>query len=390
MVKRIFDPLNVSKSYFLLGPRQTGKSTLLRSIIPESNYFDLLNPSIFFELSNNPKALIEMVTASIEHNKKNMTFVIDEIQKRPQLLDVVQSLISKYPKIKFILTGSSARKLRRSGQNLLGGRARKISFGPLTLKELSSDIKNPLDFALKYGGLPGVRSAKKPERELLDYVGVYLQEEIMAEALVRNIGSFSRFLSVAGLCNTEQINYEKVGSDAQVPGRTVKDYFNILEDTLIGTLLEPYRPNPSRKFVSAPKFYFFDVGVAHFINLKSTENLSNADLGKALEHLIFCEIKSYISYTESSAQIFFWRTQTGNEVDFVIEEANGDLTAIEVKLTKTPNDRDLKGLRSLNELKKLKQKILICTTERARKTEDFCEIIPVMKFIESLWAGKLF
>lgn len=390
MYQRIFDPLSIDKSYFLLGPRQTGKSTLLRNLVPEDHYIDLLNPSLFVELSGRPETLLELITAAKSKKNSPDFFVIDEIQKLPKLLDTVQYLLGNNKNLRFILTGSSARRLRQAGQNLLGGRARKIIFSPLTLRELNQREKNPLAMGLKYGGLPGVRTSANTRQELSDYIGVYLNEEVMAEALVRNIGNFSRFLSVAGLCNTQQLNYEKIGSDAQIPGRTVKDYFDILEDTFIGSRLEPYRPRKDRKFVSTPKFYFFDVGVAHFINKKTTENLSPTELGAAFEHLIYCEIKAYLSYCNSSAELYFWRMQTGSEVDFVIRDENEELIGIEVKLTKTPNDRDLKGLRNMETEVPLKRKILICNTERSRRTEDHCEIVPVMKFVELLWSKSLF
>lgn len=392
MYKRYFNPLSVEKSYFLLGPRQTGKSTLLKSFIPEDRYIDLLNPSLFLELSARPETLLEITSAAATSAKKNepLIFVIDEIQKIPSLLDTVQYILDKNKNYRFILTGSSARKLRQAGQNLLGGRARRIAFAPLTLHELSQQQKNPVPETLKLGGLPGVRTSRDPQSELLDYIGVYLNEEVIAESLVRNIGNFSRFLKVAGLSNAEQINYEKIGNDAQVPGRTVKDYFDILEDTLIGARLEPYRPNQTRKFVSSPKFYFFDVGVAHFINRKTTENLGSDELGKAFEHLVYCELKSFISYSSPSTELFFWRTQTGSEVDFVLKDKREHLYGIEVKLTKTPNDRDLKGLRALNEEQSLRRKILVCNAERLRQTDDHCEMMPIMKFVEQLWRGELF
>lgn len=390
MYKRTFDPLAVDKTYFLLGPRQTGKSTLLGSKVPSARYFDLLDPSLFFELSARPQALIEMVEAA--KGDRAVPFVIDEIQKLPSLLDVVQMIVSRDKRVRFVLTGSSARKLRRGGQNLLGGRARRVSFCPLTLRELSLSQKNPIAQALMYGGLPGVRDSREPQKELLDYIGVYLQEEIMAEAQVRNLSAFSRFLTVAGVSNTEQINFEKVGSDAQVAGRTVKEYFDLLEDTLIGNRLESYRPIKSRKFVSAPKFYFFDVGVAHFTNRKSVENLGPAELGKAFEHLVYAELKAYISYCKPQAELNFWRTQTGSEVDFVVQ-SDDELVLVEVKHTKNPNERDLRGIRAfLGQFPKaeIKSKVLICQAERARRTEDGCEIFPIMKFVEALWSGEIF
>lgn len=389
MYSRLYDPLTVEKTYFLLGPRQTGKSTLLGSKVSDGRYFDLLEPVLFAELSARPQVLIEMVEAA--KGDKSSPFVIDEIQKLPSLLDTVQLILSRDKRTRFILTGSSARKLRRAGQNLLGGRARRVNFAPLTLKELSSRQKNPVEMAMKYGGLPGIRESKAPQKELLDYIGVYLQEEILAEAQVRNLGAFSRFLTVAGISNSEQINYEKVGSDAQVAGRTVKDYFDLLEDTLIGNRLESYRPTKSRKFVSAPKFYFFDVGVAHFTYRKSVESLGPSELGKAFEHLVYCELKAYISYRKPQAELYFWRTQTGNEVDFVVQ-VDDELVLIEAKHTKSPNERDTKGFRAFTEhvpKAKLKAKVLVCQAERARRTEDGCDVLPVMKFVAALWAGEI-
>ncbi len=391
MYKRIFEPLEVRKSYFFLGPRQTGKSTLLKDAIEESNYIDLLNPSLFLEVSARPETLVEIVRQVMGASKdKYEVFVIDEVQKNPRLLDTVQYLLGMYPKVQFILSGSSARKLKKEGQNLLGGRASKVYLYPLTLKELSQVEKNPLSQALKYGGLPGVRTSKAPEKELLDYIGVYLNDEIMAEAYVRNISGFSRFLSVAGLCNAEQINYEKIGSDAHVAGRTVKEYFDLLEDTMIGTRLEPYRPQKNRKFVTAPKFYIFDVGVAHFLNKKSVQSLSDIELGKSFEQLMFNELKAFISYTTSVAELFFWRTHTGHEVDFVIKNEKNEIIAIEVKYTKKIDDRDLRGLRAFSTEVEVKRKIVVCNVERARQTEDNCEILPIMKFVEYLWNGNVF
>ncbi len=169
----------------------------------------------------------------------------------------------------------------------------------------------------------------------------------------------------------------------------MKDYFDIFEDTLIGTRLESYRPQKSRKFVSAPKFYFFDVGVAHFINKKTVEKLSPVELGKAFEHLVYCELRAFLSYTRSLTELFFWRTQAGSEVDFVLKDAEEQLIAIEVKFTKNPNDRDLKGLRAFERERKLKKKILICNAERARKTEDGCWILPIMDFVGQLWKQNI-
>lgn len=390
MYKRFFNPIDVPKSYFLLGPRQTGKSTLLKQFVDKDHYFDLLKPSLFAELNARPEALVEMIQALPGvggKNEKRQYIVIDEIQKLPNLLDTVQYLIGFHKNLCFILTGSSARKLRKAGQNLLGGRARKISFCPLTLRELFEVEENPLEGALRYGGLPGVRSSKKPSEELRDYVGVYLNEEIMAEALVRNLNNFSRFLATASLCNAEQINYQKIAADAQVKGNTVRDYFDILEDTLIGDRVNPFKPYEDRKFVSSPKFYFFDIGVCLHVTKKNAAHLSNDEMGKALETLIYGELKAYKSYVSGDTEIFYWRTQTGNEVDFVLRSEDGRLIGIEVKMTKNPTDYDLKGLRSLAKETNLDRKILVCNVDRSRRTEDGCEIVSVSKFVEHLWKG---
>jgi predicted AAA+ superfamily ATPase len=396
MKNRIFDPLLVQKSYFLLGPRQTGKSTLLRSVIDQDSYFDLLDPALFVTLTANPNSLVTMIEAlgpGSKKAKKRKFIVLDEIQKLPQLLDTVQYLMARNPSLCFILTGSSARKLRRAGQNLLGGRARKIPFCPLTLRELSlgSQLRSDviLREALKYGGLPGIRESSDPAANLRDYVGVYLNEEIMAEALVRNLSNFSRFLRTASLANGQQVNYQKIANDAQVPSNTVRDYFDILEDTLIADRIEPYRPTPSRKFVSTPKFYFFDIGVSHFVTKKSVEHLSQTELGTALETLLYCELKAFKAYVASEIEIFYWRTQTGHEVDFLLEDKDNRFVAIEVKMTSNPDHADLKGLRELGKEMKLRRKILVCNVDRARLTEDGCEVIPVMKFVEQLWNREI-
>ncbi len=392
MYKRLFSPLSQKKSFFFLGPRQTGKSTLLHEYVPDVQYFDLLDPALFAEFSARPELLIAHLQGlqNSSRRKDNLKYiVIDEIQKMPKLLDAVQFILGKEKDLAFILTGSSARKLRKAGQNLLGGRARMVSFCPLTLRELSQVDKDPISKAIMYGGLPGVRTSTQPTSELRDYVGVYLNEEIMAEALVRNLGNFSRFLRTASLCSGEQLNYQKIGNDAQVSGNTVRDYFDILEDTLIADRIYPFKPVESRKFVSTPKFYFFDVGVCHFITKKSTSDLGPTEIGKALENLIYCELKAFRSYIRPDYEIFYWRTQTGHEVDFVLRDSKGEIIAIEIKATKTPSEPDLKGLRALSNEIPIKRKILVCRVARARRTDDNCEILPVMKFVDQLWNEEI-
>ncbi len=194
---------------------------------------------------------------------------------------------------------------------------------------------------------------------------------------------------MAGLCNTQQVNYEKIGSYAQVSPSTVRDYFDILEDTLVAKRLSPLRPHLYRKFVSTSKFYFFDCGVAQFINKKSTENLTPEEKGRALENLIYTELNAFLSYRSLACELYFWRTQTGHEVDFVWQNEKNEFIGIKIKWTKSPNDRDLKGLRALEVEIPLKRKILVCNVDQSRRSADNCEILPVMKFIEKLWSDRL-
>jgi predicted AAA+ superfamily ATPase len=363
------------RSVFLFGARQTGKSTLLHHLFPEAVFFDLLEADTFRELSARPEYMRQTLPPGAK------LVVIDEVQKLPGLLDEVHLMIERDKELRFVLTGSSARKLKRGGANLLAGRAWVTHLHPLVSAEIGS---GRLLSRLNRGSLPAVLDSELPHEDLKAYVGTYLHEEIRAEGLTRSVENFSRFLTVAGACNGEQVNYTEVGSDAGVPPRTVREYFQILEDTLIAYQLPAYRKTVKRKPVATSKFFFFDVGVANTL-LKRSEIVPGSETyGRALEHMIFLELRAWLDYTRSDLPLTYWRSRSRIEVDFVI----GDRIAIEVKAKPRVAHRDLNGLRALDEELQLERKIVVCTEPR-RRADEAVEILPVERFLEDLWAGKV-
>ncbi len=380
MIKEYTRKLNLNrllqhKSLFLLGPRQTGKSTFLAKTYPQAPTFSLLEADVFRDLSANPELLRQRVKPS------DRLVVVDEIQKLPVLLDEVQRMLDLNKGLRFILTGSSARKLKRGGANLLAGRAWTAHMHPLVSVEVGPD--RLLD-QINRGGLPPVLDSALPHEDLKAYVGTYLQEEIRAEGLTRSIENFSRFLTVAGLSNGQVVNFTKAGNDAQVPPRTVREFYQVLEDTLVLHQLPPFQKTKKRKPVATSKYYFFDVGVANHLMNRREILPGSPEFGPVLEHLIFIEIKAYLDYERIDTPLTFWRTQTKYEVDFLI----GDGIAVEVKGTEHVSDADLKGLRSLSEEKKLKRKIVVSRETAPRTTEDAIEIWPISGFLHALWQGE--
>ncbi len=378
MYKRIL-PLRQllnQRSLFLLGPRQTGKSTLLRETFPEAVFTDLLEANTFRELSARPESLRQTLPLN-----KNV-LIVDEIQKLPLLLDEIQLLIDRNKKLRVILTGSSARKLKRGAANLLGGRAWICHLFPLVTPELGSPR---LKDRLNHGSLPAVIDSSNPREDLKAYVGTYLQEEIRAESLARSVENFSRFLEVAGLSNGQLINFTAVGNDAGVPPRTIREHFQILEDTLIGHTLPAYQKTVKRKPIATSKFFFFDIGVAHVLGkVGSVENGSEA-WGNALEHLVFLELKAYLDYHRSDKPLSFWRSASQHEVDFLV----GDEVAIEVKSKNQISERDLRGLRALKQDVKLKRSLVVCGERFHRRLDGGIEAIPINQFLSDLWQGDI-
>lgn len=373
-------------SVLLLGPRQTGKSTFIKNEMGHDFFkIDLLEPEIFRDYQKNP-GLLKQVVASTE--KK--IIVIDEIQKIPELLDVVQSILESQKSIRFLLTGSSARKLKKTTTNLLGGRAYPMFMHPITTHEyLNSDLKYDLNKLIQYGGLPSVLMSEQPIKRLKAYIGIYLQEEIKAEGFVRNLTDFSKFLDVAALTNTEQLDYSRVASDVQISARTVSSYYQILQDTLVGYLLEPYKETKSRKAVATPKFYFFDVGVANHLTGRDQLAVGTPEYGKAVEHLVFTELVAYNHYLNKDLKVYYWRSTSQFEVDFLVQLKNKKWIAIEVKATGRIGKDDFKGIKALEDDLKLERKIVICLERDQRLTKDHFEIYPLQKFFDQLWAGKI-
>jgi len=365
------------KSFFLFGPRSTGKTTLLRTQFPEHKIINLLSSATFLSLAENPSKLQDIVR---EQSEDKQVVIIDEIQKLPELLDEIHNLIESMP-VHFIMTGSSARKLKRSGVNLLAGRAWQANLFPLVSNEIDTfDINH----YLKFGGLPQVYPSDFPEEELDAYINTYLKEEIQAEALVQNQVSFSRFLKVASFSNTEQLNYANIASDAGVPASTVRSYFSILEDTYIGFLLESWQESKRRKAVVTPKFYLFDTGVANFLRGNINMQEGSSEYGKAFEQFIAMELRAWIAYRRIKKTLRYWRTRSGTEVDFLI----GDDMAVEVKATRSVHDKHLKGLRALKEEGIVQQYLLISFDEVDRQTADSIRCLHWSTFLKLLWQDE--
>ena len=380
MYDRILDlqSLIYKKSLFLFGPRSTGKTTLLRNQFGPESLINLLRSSTFLTLSEKPSRLREMVN---EISQKSKIIIIDEIQKLPGLLDEVHDLIETTD-LRFILTGSSGRKLKRSGVNLLAGRAWQTNLYPLTSAEIPDFT---IERYLLYGGLPQVYSSDYPIEELDAYADTYLKEEIKQEALVQNFIHFSRFLSIAATVNTEQLNYANVSRDTGVPVTSVRSYFEILSDTFIGFILEPWRESRKRKAITTVKFYFFDVGIANFLRGIQNINKNSSEFGTAFENFIAMELRSYISYRRIKKKLTYWRTRTGYEVDFLI----GTIAAIEVKSAEKITDKHLKGIRALAEEGIVETFYVVSFDETDRQTEDGIRLLHWRTFLSELWADSL-
>ena len=374
-IERYINPgaLLKQKSYFLFGPRQTGKSTLVQHRLPEAKVYNLLDNELFLEFNTRPWRLKnEIITG-------DSLVVIDEIQRIPQLLNEVHLLIEKG--VRFLLTGSSARKLRSGGVNLLGGRAREAYLHPFVTVELGKLFH--LDRALNAALIPSIYFSQEPEKDLASYAGAYLKTEIAAEALTRNVPAFSRFLTVAALCNSKVINFTKVANDAQVKRTTVYEYFDILKDTLLMRELPAYRKGKKRKPISSSKYYFFDTGVARQLQGRASVTPGTPEYGDAFETFIMNEVFAYSDYARP-LNLSFWRTVAHTEVDLIID----DSIALEIKSHQHINPDDLKGLKAISEEAQFKRLICVSLAKRPGKSGNI-EIFPYNEFLEMLWAGRL-
>ena len=360
------------KSHFLFGPRQTGKTSLISHSLKGVRSYDLLDTSVFLALSQNPGRVSQELT------RQDKLVVVDEIQRLPVLLNEIHRMIEERG-IRFLLTGSSARKLRRDGVNLLGGRARTKYLHPLTYQELGNQFD--LLKAINRGLLPSIYLSDDPRADLQAYTGSYLQQEIVAEGTTRNIPAFSRFLKVAALCNATVVNFTNVANDAQVPRTTVYEYFEILKDTLLLYELPAWRKSKKRKPLASSKYYFFDVGVVAALQGREFRR-GTPEFGEAFETYLMHELVSYSDYV-SGEPLSYWRSTSGFEVDFIL----GDHTAIEVKAKENLSTQDLKPLRAIAEEKKLKRYLCVSLEPRRRNLENLT-ILPFREFLESLWSRK--
>ncbi len=323
-------------SVFLFGPRGTGKSTWLSHALPKALTIDLLDLAMYGELLMHPERLEGLIAAS-----KAKDIVIDEVQRLPALLDEVHRLIER-KKHRFVLTGSSARKLRRGGTNLLAGRARTLAMHPLTARELGDDFD--VKHSLRYGHLPTAYTTDDPSAYLKSYVGTYLREEVQAEALTRNLEAFSRFLTAASLSQGSVLSMASIARDVSLNRKTVENYFDLLEDLLLSVRLPVFSRKAKRAVVAHPKFYFFDVGVYRAIRPRGPLDAEEEIEGAAIETLIMQELRAENANHDLGYELSYWHTREHDEVDFVLYGERG-LVAVEVKRSHRLRDEDLATLR---------------------------------------------
>jgi predicted AAA+ superfamily ATPase len=369
-------------SCFLWGPRQTGKSTLLKDLFPEAKYYDLLLSEVYSRLLLSPSLIRQECEAlGLTGETQTLPIIIDEVQKLPLLLDEVHWLIENRA-LRFILCGSSPRKLKRSGGHLLGGRAVRYQLFPFVFPEIQ-------DFsllrALNHGLIPRHYLAQEPAPLLEAYVGDYLKKEIIAEAATRKIPAFSRFLEVAALSNGEIVNFQNIASECGVTAPTVKSYFQILDDTLLGAWIPAFRKQMKRRVILSPKFYFFDVGVVAHLTRRGVVRENSELFGKAFEHLLVLEVLAHSKYSGLNYPVQYWRTASQFEVDLILGQGE---TAVEIKATPLAQDYHLKGLRAFREEHKAKC-LLVSQDSHPRKTADGILILPWRDFLSRLWAGDL-
>src|SRR3990167_6125953 len=357
MYTRTLDIANLLKnrSYFLFGPRGVGKSTLIERSLPDP-------------------------TLISQETKTDTLVVIDEVQKLPNLLDEVHRLISK-SKQTFLLTGSSARKLRTGGTTLLAGRAFQAWLLPLTSQEIPHfDLLTYLNTT----GLPEFYGQSQVHEYLQAYVGTYLQEEIKAEALTRNLSGFIRFLEVVALCNGKEINYANIASDCGVAVRTLEGYFSILDDTLIGFSIQPFLSTVKRKAITRAKYFLFDIGVVNSLARRGRVEFKSELFGRLFEHFIALELRAFLAYRGINLPLQYWRSISHFEVDFIL----GNKLALEVKGTDLVTDKHLKGIRALKEEGQIENYSVISLDPHERLTDDGISVWPWQSFLKKLWAGE--
>ena len=381
-VRRVLEiDLPEGQSAFLWGARKTGKTTFLKGSFPESIVYDFLKTDLLLEFTRRPSRLREELLEKKPAEIRS-PIILDEVQKVPAVLDEVHWLIEN-ENLSFILCGSSARKLRRGRANLLGGRAWRFQMHPLSWREIPD-----LDLvrALNNGLIPAHYLQDGGRRSLKAYVADYLKEEVFDEGLTRNVAAFSRFFEAVGFSHGQLTNYSRIARDCGVDAKTVREYYQILVDTLLGTMLLPFKRRQSRQVIGrAPKFYLFDVGVAGFLAGRRIETLRGEQFGHAFEHFILMEILAHRSYSEQDYPIRFWRTKSGLEVDFVL--GDGEI-AIEVKGSDSLEARDLRPLRAFIDEYGPRQALVVCNESRPRLVGEI-HVLPWREFLSRLWNGDI-
>ena len=368
---------------FLIGPRLTGKSTYVsRQLdVDFALSWNLLSGKLRYAVETHPGLLQDEVEL---RNLKDCTIFIDEIQKCPSLLDDIHLLIEER-NIRFLLTGSSLFKLRKGGVNLLGGRASLRYFHPLTYLEAVRYGENErlsLQDIFRTGMLPSLFLSEDVEEAMGGYIHTYLSEELAAEGAVRNLGSFNRFLQTAAIMSGQILNYQNVANDVMLSVQTVKNWFQILYDTLLGFEVPAFTNTQKRKAYSKSKFFIFDVGIVRFLRNMEVPSQTSSDFGVFFEHFIAMELRTWISYRSPRRKLRYWRSTSGFEVDFLIDE----VLAIEVKATSRVNQKHLKGLKALSEENIFPRFILVCREEHPRKVGQI-EILPWRFFLGQLYSG---
>lgn len=375
IIKRLFElKLPRGASAFLWGPRKAGKSYWIAHHLPRAPVIDLLKTDIFAEYAARPALLRERFTDA------RGLVVIDEIQKAPALLDEVHWLIANRG-LSFLLTGSSARKLRRGHANLLGGRARRRLLVPLSVLETEGF---DLEGAMVSGLLPPHFLSSEPLEDLRAYVADYLKEEIAAEALARNIPAFAEFLRVAAITSSELLNYANVARESGVSAKVVRTYFDILEDTYLGFRIPPWRKSANRRMILAEKFYLFDVGVANYL-ARRQPRVGSAEFGKSFEHYVLMELRAYQAYRRPDLPVAFWRSSAGQEVDFILGDKQ---LALEVKGSQRVHEGDLRHLSALLDDGPVGKAIIVSLESQPRRLAKGIESLPWRIFLERLWQGE--
>lgn len=370
-------------SVFLWGPRRTGKTYWIREHLAGAPLIDLLQTDVFAEYAGRPALLRERFSEPAV-TKRRGPIVIDEVQKLPVLLDEVHWLIENRRQT-FLLTGSSARKLRRGHANLLAGRARRREMRPLCFPEI--DRLN-LERIVLSGLLPPHFLSDDPSDDIRSYVNDYLKEEIVSEGLAVSLPAFTDFLRVAAIASSELLNYTNVAREVGVSAKVVRGYFDLLEDTMLGYRVAPWTKSPNRRMIQTPKFYLFDVGIANHLARRRPAPRT-PEFGKSVEHLVLMELQAFRSYRSQDLEIRYWRTSTGQEVDFVLNDLE---VAIEVKASARVADAALKNLSAVSDDARVRLRIVVTLERQPREVADLhgrIRLLPLREFLEELWAGRV-